>query len=333
MSVTDWSTSASLNSAVAGINIAPGMARSDVDNAIRAIMAELKTYFTTPQTSDAWVSITTQAGAGLYRGLAVEHYADTTGSYGVDIHSYQGAKNSLTVHHYSNENGAVAGGVAVQFDHTRDGNILVLKNAENSVTSPGTKGTASFITGIGYIGPTQTTPGTLFQWTHQNVLLTPSDDWPFTVSGKGMEVICDTTASRCFKSTSLNDSVYAIQAEGTKYALYCTTSQNSGFVGGFVKNGTGAGTVLGVFNKGTGDNLIAYDTSTGANVEKAKIDSAGQYYVQTNRVLSTRKTGWTTPTGTATRTGFATSTATTTQLAETLKALIDDLVGHGLIGA
>lgn len=50
------------------------------------------------------------------------------------------------------------------------------------------------------------------------------------------------------------------------------------------------------------------------------------------KVLGTRRTGWTAATGTATRTTFDTSTVTTAQLAERLKALIDDLTTHGLIG-
>jgi hypothetical protein len=50
-------------------------------------------------------------------------------------------------------------------------------------------------------------------------------------------------------------------------------------------------------------------------------------------VVQARRTGWTAFTGTATRTGFPTSTATATQCAETLKALIDDLLAHGLIAA
>lgn len=50
-------------------------------------------------------------------------------------------------------------------------------------------------------------------------------------------------------------------------------------------------------------------------------------------VVGARKAGWTAPTGTATRSAFDTSTATATQLAERLKALIDDLISHGLIGA
>lgn len=52
-----------------------------------------------------------------------------------------------------------------------------------------------------------------------------------------------------------------------------------------------------------------------------------------NTVVGARKTGWAAPTGTATRTTFATSTVTTAQLAERVKALIDDLTAHGLIGA
>lgn len=51
------------------------------------------------------------------------------------------------------------------------------------------------------------------------------------------------------------------------------------------------------------------------------------------KVIGTRRTGWAVPSGTATRTTFATSTVTVAQLAERVKALIDDLAAHGLIGA
>jgi hypothetical protein len=51
------------------------------------------------------------------------------------------------------------------------------------------------------------------------------------------------------------------------------------------------------------------------------------------QLLSTRKTGWTAATGTATRTEFVTSTVTLEQLAQRVKALTDDLISHGLIGA
>lgn len=50
------------------------------------------------------------------------------------------------------------------------------------------------------------------------------------------------------------------------------------------------------------------------------------------QILTTRRTGWTAPTGTALRTGFDTATGTLTQALQTLKALIDDLTTHGVIG-
>lgn len=51
------------------------------------------------------------------------------------------------------------------------------------------------------------------------------------------------------------------------------------------------------------------------------------------QVVGAQVGGWSAATGTATRTTFATSTVTTAQLAERVKALIDDLTTHGLIGA
>jgi len=60
---------------------------------------------------------------------------------------------------------------------------------------------------------------------------------------------------------------------------------------------------------------------------------ASAYRVGANQVLGSRKTGWTAPTGTATRTTFDTATVTLPELAERVKALIDDLISHGAIGA
>jgi hypothetical protein len=50
------------------------------------------------------------------------------------------------------------------------------------------------------------------------------------------------------------------------------------------------------------------------------------------KVVEARKTGWTAATGNATRTTYDTTTVTTAQLAERVKALLDDLITHGLIG-
>jgi hypothetical protein len=62
------------------------------------------------------------------------------------------------------------------------------------------------------------------------------------------------------------------------------------------------------------------------------INCSEAYGVDGVQVVSNRRTGWTAATGTATRTTFATSTVTLPQLAERVKALIDDLSAHGLIG-
>lgn len=50
------------------------------------------------------------------------------------------------------------------------------------------------------------------------------------------------------------------------------------------------------------------------------------------RSVGPRRTGWLAPTGTSLRTSFDTATVTTEQLAQRLKALLEDLRDHGLIG-
>lgn len=66
---------------------------------------------------------------------------------------------------------------------------------------------------------------------------------------------------------------------------------------------------------------------------EGKMNVIGEYQVDGTKVVGNRVTGWTAATGTATRTTFATGTVTTAQLAERVKALIDDLIAHGMIGA
>lgn len=77
----------------------------------------------------------------------------------------------------------------------------------------------------------------------------------------------------------------------------------------------------------------------GDAVDKAAVRSNGDimtvgvYLVNTQQVVGPRRTGWATASGTASRATFATNTVTTEQLAQRLKALLDDLTAHGLIGA
>lgn len=65
----------------------------------------------------------------------------------------------------------------------------------------------------------------------------------------------------------------------------------------------------------------------------AAVSIAGTLRINGTQVAAARRTGWATPAGTASRASFDTANVTTQQLAERVKALIDDLAAHGLIGA
>jgi hypothetical protein len=87
--------------------------------------------------------------------------------------------------------------------------------------------------------------------------------------------------------------------------------------------GAGAAYIFAVLDTG----LVGYRFSVA--------DGGGSPYLLLNetKVVGVRKTGWSSATGTATRSSFDTATVTTAQLAERLKALLDDLTTHGLIGS
>lgn len=67
----------------------------------------------------------------------------------------------------------------------------------------------------------------------------------------------------------------------------------------------------------------------------APTTSSHEYHVDGNRVVGARRSGWALPAGPSNKATFdsASSTLTVQQLAERLKALIEDLTAHGLIGA
>lgn len=62
-------------------------------------------------------------------------------------------------------------------------------------------------------------------------------------------------------------------------------------------------------------------------------DVAGDYKVDGVKVVSNRRTGWAAPTGPSSRATFDSSSISAPQIAQRLKALIDDLTAHGLIGS
>ncbi len=109
-----------------------------------------------------------------------------------------------------------------------------------------------------------------------------------------------------------------------------TVSNNSCFFGVNTKGTQNATNeqVFGYNATGNGSNTV-----TIGDIEITNNFFRGALSLNATQVVSTRRTGWTAPTGTPTRTTFTTSTVTLTGLAERVKALIDDLITHGLIGA
>ena len=88
-------------------------------------------------------------------------------------------------------------------------------------------------------------------------------------------------------------------------------------------------------NMRNGDLIFSTNNAEAARITSGKhlnLNSASsEYRVNGTKVVTSRQTGWAAASGTATRTTFATSAVTTPQLAERVKALIDDLITHGLV--
>ena len=94
-----------------------------------------------------------------------------------------------------------------------------------------------------------------------------------------------------------------------------------------------SGVTVGGFGASTASMFSVLDpTMTVTRFSVANNGGQPQLLLNDVPVVTTRRTGWGTPTGTATRTGFATASVTLEQLAERVKALVDDLRAHGLIG-
>lgn len=84
-------------------------------------------------------------------------------------------------------------------------------------------------------------------------------------------------------------------------------------------------------NADANDNLLVADAGTLA--VRLSVNAVGGDYLRAGtRVVSTRVTGWSAWTGTADRTSKASDTSTLQDHGRVLKALIDDLRAHGLIG-
>lgn len=121
-------------------------------------------------------------------------------------------------------------------------------------------------------------------------------------------------------------------ANSTKYLAGDSTWQTlpSGVTGSAAATQVSYFTSAGVI---AGNSALTFDVGFGDLYISGWSYAGSGFRVNGQQVLVGRRTGWSAPTGTATRTSFATGSVTLSQLAERLKALIDDLSVHGMIGA
>lgn len=82
-----------------------------------------------------------------------------------------------------------------------------------------------------------------------------------------------------------------------------------------------------------GGTVAALFAGDGAASLAGALTVGGAISVGGSQVVAARRSGWVVPSGTASRTSFDTASVTTEALAERVKALIDDLAAHGLIGS
>lgn len=304
----------------------------------------------TPTASNGLAEIkTTAVGAPATRGLVISHYADGVGSYGIDTRAYPGASTAQVIHVYSGflEDGPNCG-IGMQIDHTKSGAHLILKNDENPTTSPGTKGTASFLTLTGYGGASGTTRNTVFvEWTHENRILLQDVYHPLDFFGAGVKISGTTaTIGPALDIAGAKVGQYSLNVTGKDNGVQIVTDTNGNNTVNIVKSGNLDGNVIRILNGGFGPMLKMDD---GVGTQRAAIDKDGYYYVGADKVLGVRVTGWTAMTGTGSKSTIAASAAGTASASYTqaelqgalnriaalearLKSYDDALFAHGLIG-
>lgn len=117
------------------------------------------------------------------------------------------------------------------------------------------------------------------------------------------------------------------------YGLFIDAQSTSTYIGAVIKHSVAQ---VGLQVQGVGTPVAgnaAFVYYDGAAVERFSVRQNGGVFIGGIQVLSGRQTGWTAATGSATRTTFATGSVTLPQLAERVKALLDDLLTNGIIGA
>jgi hypothetical protein len=161
MAISDWSSTAGSNTSIDGINIAEGCPSGNMNNAARAIMANVKAWTDAPVTYGTWT------GAGYALSGVSNFYIAASGANPIinydanDYHLYNQAANALTL--------TIGGATIATWTSTG----LALNAAPLAVASGGTGATtqaaafaalavaASSLTQPGYL---KLANGLIFQW-------------------------------------------------------------------------------------------------------------------------------------------------------------------------
>ncbi len=121
------------------------------------------------------------------------------------------------------------------------------------------------------------------------------------------------------------------------------TGTANAFVSGTVVDNSGAPYYIVNGGAAVTTHYTDFDTMVWRNnaaAEKGRLDTAGlklptgsAYFINSLQVVGPRQTGWSAMAGTATKGGFDTATVTLPQLAQLVKAIIDERLAAGSIGA
>lgn len=193
------------------------------------------------------------------------NYSTTASAYNIESYVYPGSYGNVW-HHYSDAF------EAQRIDNVSSSSVIVLNNTENGTVRPGVRGNGPLMTFGGYPTSAPTSHNILGQLSSQLVFSSYFASDIFTFDS-GLNVSLGAAGAQPALQVTGANSGYAGHIEGTDSGLFVNSQADSGITLGVTKNASGAGTVVVIQNKGTGDAIEVIDS--GANV-LFTVDKDGQ---------------------------------------------------------